>query len=562
MIIYLIIILVTTFILMLPGVIIRDSFFNINNNNPSSNLLFFFLIGYNFFSLLSGYTSLFIPVDRIFLFCILFFFTIYLILNRISFLINFKKLKYLNKSNVIILIVISMFISFFGAIGIKNFDSFLYHVQSIKWISEFPVVPGLGNIHGRFAFNSMFFPISSLFSLNLVGQKEWLIFPLNSALFLIFLLWQYFNLKKSLKEDDRAKVLFILVMVFLPFIYLLKRVSSPTPDFPCAILGMIVLQWIVFERNNDDSNKRIIIIGTIITTITFKLSFVPMLVLIPLFLLKRNWLIDITKIFFMGILISLPFLIRNYFISGFLFYPFLKLDIFNPDWKIPDSLVKVEADYIKAWAIRPDIINTKETLEMSVFEWFPSWFMGMDHLMKILLLICVLFLISCITAFLLRKNGPDIKWVFFLGVAFLFWFVQAPDPRFIFGIIFFTVAYFVYWFTKSLIVFFPNGNFKIIILTLTLVFGFLGFTNSIYYKMSLSYKENLSQFVFPSAFYNDFEQPIIKEYESPFRYFAPDRNECCFNAPLPCATGVFKENLEMRGTTLADGFRVRKKEAN
>jgi hypothetical protein len=451
-----------------------------------------------------------------------------------------------------------MFISFFGAIGIKHFDSSLYHVQSIKWISEFPVVTGLGNLHGRFAFNSMFFPISALFSLNLEGQKEWLIFPLNSALFLIFLQWQFSNLKKSLKEEDIAKVLFILLMVFLPIIYLLKWVGSPTPDFPSAILGMIILQWIVFERNNDDSNRRIIIIGTIITTITFKLSFVPMLVLIPLFLLKRNWLMDITKIFFMGILISIPFFIRNYIISGFLFYPFLTLDIFNPDWKIPASLVKVEADYIKAWAIRPNIINTEETLKMSVFEWFPSWFMGMDHLMKLLLLICVLSLIFCMTAFMLRKNGPDIKWVFFLGVAFLFWFLQAPDPRFIFGTIFFTVAYFVYWFTKSFLVFIPNGNFKTYILTLTFVFGFLGFTNSIYYKMSLSYKDNLSQFIFPSAFYKDFETTTIKEYNSPFHYFAPDRNQCCFNAPLPCATGVLEENIEMRGATIADGFRFRK----
>jgi len=555
---YLIIILVTTFILVLAGVIIKNSLFNINSKNSSSNLLFFFLIGYNFFSILTGYTSLFLPVDRILLFCILLFFTIYMFLNRISFFINFKNLNYLNKSNVIILIVISMFISFFGAIGIKHFDSSLYHVQSIKWISEFPVVTGLGNLHGRFAFNSMFFPISALFSLNLEGQKEWLIFPLNSALFLIFLQWQFSNLKKSLKEEDIAKVLFILLMVFLPIIYLLKWVGSPTPDFPSAILGMIILQWIVFERNNDDSNRRIIIIGTIITTITFKLSFVPMLVLIPLFLLKRNWLMDITKIFFMGILISIPFFIRNYIISGFLFYPFLTLDIFNPDWKIPASLVKVEADYIKAWAIRPNIINTEETLKMSVFEWFPSWFMGMDHLMKLLLLICVLSLIFCMTAFMLRKNGPDIKWVFFLGVAFLFWFLQAPDPRFIFGTIFFTVAYFVYWFTKSFLVFIPNGNFKTYILTLTFVFGFLGFTNSIYYKMSLSYKDNLSQFIFPSAFYKDFETTTIKEYNSPFHYFAPDRNQCCFNAPLPCATGVLEENIEMRGATIADGFRFRK----
>jgi len=88
--------------------------------------------------------------------------------------------------------------------------------------------------------------------------------------------------------------------------------------------------------------------------------------------------------------------------------------------------------------------------------------------------------------------------------------------------------------------------------------GFLGLTGSIYFKMGLSYRENLSQFVFPSAFYKDFEKPVIRKYESPFRYFAPEKNGNCFNAPLPCATGVLEENIELRGNTLAAGFRVRK----
>ena len=39
-----------------------------------------------------------------------------------------------------------------------NYDSGLYHFQVIRWIREFPVVPGLGNLHSRYAFNVSFFP--------------------------------------------------------------------------------------------------------------------------------------------------------------------------------------------------------------------------------------------------------------------------------------------------------------------------------------------------------------------------------------------------------------------
>ena len=35
-------------------------------------------------------------------------------------------------------------------------DTYLYHVQAIRWIEEYGVVPGLGNLHCRFAYNSAF----------------------------------------------------------------------------------------------------------------------------------------------------------------------------------------------------------------------------------------------------------------------------------------------------------------------------------------------------------------------------------------------------------------------
>ncbi|QIL77220.1 hypothetical protein G7064_16215 [Hymenobacter sp. HDW8] len=44
-----------------------------------------------------------------------------------------------------------------------NFDSGLYHFQTLKWLNEYPTVPGLGNLHGRLAFNSSWFPLLSLF---------------------------------------------------------------------------------------------------------------------------------------------------------------------------------------------------------------------------------------------------------------------------------------------------------------------------------------------------------------------------------------------------------------
>jgi hypothetical protein len=38
-----------------------------------------------------------------------------------------------------------------------NYDSGLYHFNAVRWINEFSIIPGLGNLHGRLAFNQSFF---------------------------------------------------------------------------------------------------------------------------------------------------------------------------------------------------------------------------------------------------------------------------------------------------------------------------------------------------------------------------------------------------------------------
>src|SRR5262245_4356835 len=39
----------------------------------------------------------------------------------------------------------------------RNYDDGLYYLQTFKWNHEFPVTAGLGNLHGRLAFNSILF---------------------------------------------------------------------------------------------------------------------------------------------------------------------------------------------------------------------------------------------------------------------------------------------------------------------------------------------------------------------------------------------------------------------
>ena len=47
--------------------------------------------------------------------------------------------------------------AFFTSRGYIHYDTDLYHAQSIRWLEEYGIVPGLANLHERFAYNSSFF---------------------------------------------------------------------------------------------------------------------------------------------------------------------------------------------------------------------------------------------------------------------------------------------------------------------------------------------------------------------------------------------------------------------
>ena len=45
--------------------------------------------------------------------------------------------------------------------GILHYDTALYHAQSIHWLESYRIIPGLGNLHSRLAYNSAAFPVSA-----------------------------------------------------------------------------------------------------------------------------------------------------------------------------------------------------------------------------------------------------------------------------------------------------------------------------------------------------------------------------------------------------------------
>ena len=100
----------------------------------------------------------------------------------------YKKIKFFNISffvwGLLAILVISILES--GTHSPVNYDTGLYHAQTIRWIEEYPVIPGLGNLNGRFAFNSNWLLINALFSFAFLGIQSFHALP--TAFFFICML--------------------------------------------------------------------------------------------------------------------------------------------------------------------------------------------------------------------------------------------------------------------------------------------------------------------------------------------------------------------------------------
>ena len=172
-----------------------------NEDTSNSNLDELFFIGFLTLSSITGFLSIFIPIGN----WVLLFFCLLIVS---LFIINYREIKFKFKelqkaiirlSTMEVLIISGLFLFLLSAVvhDISISDTGLYHAQSIKWIRNYPVVPGLGNLHGRFAFNSMFFVISGPFTFEI---KNVLLFPLNGICFLVLIIKLY----TSFQRENRA----------------------------------------------------------------------------------------------------------------------------------------------------------------------------------------------------------------------------------------------------------------------------------------------------------------------------------------------------------------------
>jgi len=423
-------------------------------------------------------------------------------------------------------------------------DTGLYNAQAIKWIRNYPVIEGLGNLHGRFAYNSMFFVMSSPFIFEI---KDALIFPLTGISFIVLIFKLYFLAKDEKRNGTIWMALFYVLLILLGILILLSQLNSPSPDIILSVLIIYSFILVITAQNklvNHNISQYILVNLLIFTCVAFKLSSVFLVLVLPLFwkgdVIKRILISLIT-----GIIVISPFLIRNYYLSGYLIYPYPAIDIFNVDWKIPLEKAIAEKAWIVSWARVPYKTYT-EVLSMDFKDWIVQWFNLMANMSRPIVVFDILTIFGLIVM-IIKKDLFLAKIQLIIILNLVFWFFSAPDPRFAYGFLFLGFSLTAAYIIKLL---FKSGSLalhkygKVVFLSILIIIGI----HHRSYPIHTLLNPGLWTISAP------FEKASVKEFNTNFPYRMPVTDANCYYSDLPCVPYSL-DDVVMRGNDIMDGFK-------
>ena len=476
---------------------------------------------------------------------------------------------------VIVFLIFFVAALFFTTEGNFFSDSGYYHEQSIRWIEEFGTVKGSVHILKRLAYNSCYFCQCALYSMRDIFSQS--LHCLSGFYGILVMGYALAGFNKSIRTNA------IRLAPFVYFILLCSEITSPASDYPLVFsVFYVAIRWFELRDDNEEHYSPYALLSLfVVFLISIKLTVGCLILIVikpAIAMIKEKRVKEIITSIMAGIIILLPYFIRNYIICGWLIYPFTKIDIFNPDWKLPMRHVQADADEIKIWGRGMGQIGGQVTDSIKV--WLPHWweYMSVPNRMIVASAIIVLsvYLVYRVCRFVTgviriynRKTVTNEKrlviidsidrYIFEAALLFslLYWFFESPLFRY--GVCYIFIAMFYAigdmlgeaW-NKSVII-------KVAVV-LICVLTMIPFTNGIIEYFKWNYECIL--------YYSDYEYFVMQEDYPRVEYGTTEINGVTFYYPkeelgqigyhmFPALWFNGTDNVESRGDKITDGYRYK-----
>ena len=351
------------------------------------------------------------------------------------------------KPAVIASVAVILLMAYGSSRGYMHYDTTLYHASAIRWIEEYGVVPGLANLQSRYGYNSAEFAHNALYSFKWYTGRSLHCTTGFLAMVSAHLLYdkELFTGRRTIQSVDfvRIGLLYYLGVLF-------AQMVSPASDYVANLLifDILILMLGRVKDRTLPADHYVLISLLAIYGITVKVSLAPMVLicLIPFvyYIIKK----DVRSILFCivsGLVIAMPYFIRGYILSGWILYPSTLIKLGNPDWQVPIGEAQYDAKEISMWG--RGITDATKWSEVTLTNWIPSWFAALDTVEKVLITAVItsaVVLVAIEIRLGLSKNRGKLQrynillelpiaWIMLLGV--VTWFVGAPLVRYGLGFV-------------------------------------------------------------------------------------------------------------------------------
>jgi len=319
----------------------------------------------------------------------------------------------------------------------RNFDSALYHFQTIRWLNEYAIVPGLGNLHGRFAFNQSYFNFLAFLNIEPLATKGYV----AAGIFLLLLcVCSIANLYESL---DTGKA-WVCISLASGLAFTFDSLSAPTPDTAIAIIQIYMFvclaRFFIHHKKTRQVDFELLALMIFLAyfIVTVKMSALIFAIGTLLVLLPFVWrLTEVQyktglRIVCICLLLLSAHLMRGYILSGVPLFPSTFGAIWGLPWAMLPYNVEGEAKWIYSWARLPGAMPA-EVLDN--WNWLIPWLQNLPRFARVLFLIDAFLILANIFVLIRTRNFDKNIGLYSLYVplmsALIFWFFTAPDFRFL-----------------------------------------------------------------------------------------------------------------------------------